>query len=532
MTLLLSTGRSCLTHSHGITGPTDARDALSLIGSIVDGRYLVESVVGQGGFGIVYRARHRTLESPVALKVLRLPHRMTGSERDAFAKRFLQEGKLLFRLGSMHPGFVRVFEAGILSVDSEEVIPYLAMDWLDGEALDRQLQRMRAANVPAVSLGTALLLMSAIVESTATAHALGVAHLDIKPGNIFLCRQGSHLYPRLLDFGIAKMMRTNPELPDCSEPVYRGPRAMTPAYAAPEQWQSDLGPTGPWTDVHALALTFVELLTGERVFRGQTRSELQALCLAARRPTPHALGCELPTRVERIFQRALSLEPQNRYPNARAFWRQLCAAANFTPNSSLSVSLERFKLLRDPQNVTGTFDRGDPTALSQLFSESVYGNIARAIAEAPPRLSALQGLRSPTVLVIAGLCAIGAAAAAVTLSASRSKQPSPAVGSTPPHLTATTQLAQPVRNSGLMLSSLADPQIESPDRAQSVVKAPTDREQTPSKRSVVREPRPVNPNHAPEHTVPKAVTRAEAIPAATPPQITDLLHSNALSERN
>lgn len=544
MTILLSSDRSCLTHSHGSTGPADERDALSLIGRIVDGRYLVESVVGQGGFGIVYRVRHLRLDSPVALKVLRLPHRMTETERDAFAKRFLQEGKLLFRLGSMHPGFVRVFEAGILSAHSEEVVPYLAMDWLDGEALDRQLQRMRAAKMPPLELCTALSLMSAIVESTATAHALGVAHLDIKPGNIFLSQQGNHLYPRLLDFGIAKMMRANPVLTDCSEVVFRGPRAMTPAYAAPEQWQSDLGPTGPWTDVHALALTLVELLTGERVFKGQSRSELQTLCLAPQRPTPHALGCQLPASVERVFQRALNMEPRSRYPNARGFWRELCAAADFTPNSSLSISSERFRLLRDPQNAAGTPGPVDPTALSQLFSESVYGNIVRAIAEEPQRQNTLQRLRSPTMIAIVGLCGLGAAAATVAFSGTRSPKPSTPVVSTPAPTTAAPRVAPPplksaissyssvaIPKSGLVLSSLADKQTEPTGRAELRVQVPPNTQEA-RKRALVRESQPVAPNTTASRAASNANPRSTDDAAGEQSGAADLLHSNALRQRN
>jgi serine/threonine-protein kinase len=300
----------------------------------------------------------------------------------------------------MHPGFVRVFEAGILSGETDDVVPYLAMDWLDGEALDRQLQRMRAAQMPPLDLTAALSLMSAIVESAATAHSLGVAHLDIKPGNIFLSQRGSHVYPRLLDFGIAKMMRANPALADCSAFAARGPRAMTPAYAAPEQWLSDLGPTGPWTDVHALALTLVELLTGERAFKGHSQPQLQAACLATERPTPATFGCRIPARVERVFRRALSLEPRSRFPNARGFWRELCAAADFTPNSSLFVSNERFKLLPDEQSASSTSNSVDPTALSQLFSESCYGNIVRAIAQETSRQTAWRRLGSPKTITL------------------------------------------------------------------------------------------------------------------------------------
>jgi serine/threonine-protein kinase len=531
MTVLLTSDWSSSTNSLGRSGPGDFRDSLSLTGTIVDGRYLVESVVGQGGFGIVYRVQHLRLDSPVALKVLRVPHRMTHSERDAFVKRFLQEGKLLFRLGSMHPGFVRVFEAGILSGETDDVVPYLAMDWLDGEALDRQLQRMRAAQMPPLDLTAALSLMSAIVESAATAHSLGVAHLDIKPGNIFLSQRGSHVYPRLLDFGIAKMMRANPALADCSAFAARGPRAMTPAYAAPEQWLSDLGPTGPWTDVHALALTLVELLTGERAFKGHSQPQLQAACLATERPTPATFGCRIPARVERVFRRALSLEPRSRFPNARGFWRELCAAADFTPNSSLFVSNERFKLLPDEQSASSTSNSVDPTALSQLFSESCYGNIVRAIAQETSRQTAWRRLGSPKTITTVGLSVAAAALSVLALSRPGSAD---RIGSE--HAAARTE---PLASPRLTLSALPDgPRIVKVAASSSPQPPRAADRQTDSELPAASKPAARRELGASGAGIPSSTVVSKRQPAPdskateTASDEADLLHSNALRQRN
>src|SRR3982751_4565027 len=114
------------------TGP-DAGEAdhLHLSGSVIDGRYLVERLVGSGGFGLVYRATHLHFASPVAIKVLRIPPLCGREERERFVARFSEEGRLAFNLGARHPGIVRIHEAGMVETRGGELTPYLAMEWLD-----------------------------------------------------------------------------------------------------------------------------------------------------------------------------------------------------------------------------------------------------------------------------------------------------------------------------------------------------------------------------------------------------------------
>jgi len=306
-------------------------DPFGISDTVVDGRYRVGRVVGQGGFGVVYRAQHLGFESPIALKVLKLPEEWSSARREARLASFQREGRMLFELSHLHPSIVRAFETGTIRGRDGSLAPYLALEWLEGASLDRELRSRRALGVPPLSLEEALALLRAPAEGLARAHAKGIAHRDIKPGNLFISTRDGEQSVKILDFGIAKLVD---DTFDASDPFFSTTTAtasFTPLYAAPEQWLETLGATGTWTDVHALALVAVELVTGRAPFGGQERGELMAACLASRRPTPAARGVALPLPVEDVLARALAVEPEARFPNAGAFWAALCAAAEWRP---------------------------------------------------------------------------------------------------------------------------------------------------------------------------------------------------------
>jgi len=184
-------------------------------------------------------------------------------------------------------------------------------------------------------------LLAPIAEALSLAHARGVVHCDVKPANVILVRdavdQGARC--KLLDFGIAR----------AAWGVARGAagvvrRACTPGYAAPEQLEPTLGPTGPWTDVFALALVVVELLCGRQALRGDCVAILAAqACDPERRPTPRALGAWVADDVEAVFERALEVDPLKRYADAGIFWKALerVAAADATDPDNLPIPLRR-----------------------------------------------------------------------------------------------------------------------------------------------------------------------------------------------
>ncbi|HVW26531.1 MAG TPA: protein kinase [Polyangiaceae bacterium] len=302
--------------------PPGYDDPLNLAGAIIDHRYLVERLAGKGGFGLVYRATHLRFESPVAIKVLRIPPHCEGRERERIVARFANEGKVAFNLGALHPGIVRVFETGTLPDHVAELTPYLAMEWLDGAPL-AQLVAERAAPM---GLSDTLDLLEVAVQGLAAAHAASVAHCDIKPANIFICSRDARRVTKLVDFGLAEVVTWT--VTASRSTANAGGGAFTQAYAAPEQWTSQLGRTGPWTDVHALALLCAELLSGRRAFPENDPRKLMASCLDDdRRPTPARLGAPQNVAVERVFEKALAVSPRARFCDAGEFWQELRRAA-------------------------------------------------------------------------------------------------------------------------------------------------------------------------------------------------------------
>lgn len=310
-------------------------DPFGLVGAIVDGRYRVLRVVGQGGFGVVYRAQHLGFDSPMALKLLKLPDECSSPRREARIVSFQREGRVLFELSHLHASVLRAHETGTIRGRDGSLAPYLALEWLDGVSLAAELKARRGGASATWPLHSALELLHGPAEALAIAHARGIAHRDVKPANLFIAIRDGEQCVKILDFGIAKLVvDTAADTTEHAAQPLASTASFTPLYAAPEQWVTERGATGAWTDVHALALVLVEMLGGRQPFWGSEPAELMVSCLNPRRPTPAALGVDVSAEVEAVFARALALEPRDRYPEVGAFWGALAAAACWSPAES------------------------------------------------------------------------------------------------------------------------------------------------------------------------------------------------------
>ena len=295
------------------------------MGETVAGCFLVERGVAEGGFGVVYQARHLELERAVALKVLK-PPAASGPVADAFQHSFEAEARTMARL--QHPNIVSVYDFGVAIRPSGAPIHWIALQWLEGRTLDAMLLERRLGSMPPLEPAAALALLRPVMEGITFAHQSGVVHRDLKPANIFLHEQAGRQVPKVLDFGIARMMAPDKEAAGSgTSATTRGFRVFSPDYAAPEQVSH--GRTGPWTDVHALGLLLTELLTGEPPYgTASSESDLEGRferVLSLQRPTPGSKGVGVGSW-ERVLVKALARRGADRFPDADALLEALESA--------------------------------------------------------------------------------------------------------------------------------------------------------------------------------------------------------------
>ncbi len=266
---------------------SDIRAQGSLIGSKLGG-YQVEALIGRGAMGSVYLARDTKLNRHIALKVLLGSLARTPS----IVKQFHQEAQSAAPLN--HPNIVRIYSAGV-----EAGTPYIAMEFVDGEPLDRFLKRKGKVN-----WDVALHIGAQVALALDCAHQHGIIHRDVKPSNILLDRKGG---VRLTDFGIARMQSR--------DGASGGPVVGTPQYMSPEQLTG--GDIGPASDLFALGVTMYQMISGEMPFRGESSMALvRSIC----EDTPvrlNKLDESVPDDVARLVAYLIEKEPSGRPASAK-----------------------------------------------------------------------------------------------------------------------------------------------------------------------------------------------------------------------
>ena len=283
-------------------------------GTIIDGRYRIDREVGSGGFATVFAAQHLSLDAPVAVKVLRLFPEDSAARRKALLESFLDEAKMVTRL--RHDNVVRTLDQGVHRPSGSDFgLPYVVLEWCGDASLASFLG---ARHGRALDLSEALELFDALASGVAHAHQHGIAHRDLKPANVMLAHDArGRPVPRIIDFGIGKLFEVDRDAGGTMSMTSSASK-YTPAYAAPEQ----LGrlATGPWTDVHALGLIFVELVSGRPPYE---RSALGAI--DPNRPTPKSFGVDVGA-IEPVIARAVALDPRDRFRDAGELLSALRAA--------------------------------------------------------------------------------------------------------------------------------------------------------------------------------------------------------------
>jgi serine/threonine protein kinase len=314
----------------------DLEDPFALVGTTLDGQYRADQVVGEGGYGVVYRGWHVSLEQPIAIKALKVMSAEDRAVQDALFAKFKDEAKLLYTLSQESLNIVRSMDFGAVTTASGAWAPYMVLEWLQGRSLADDLAQRRRARMGGRTLDEALALLEPAAEGLTIAHRRRVAHRDIKPANFFLLDSAPGAPPRVkvLDFGIAKIIR------DGEGPGTRSPFAsFTWLYAAPEQLDPRVGQSGLATDVYSFALLLSELLTDRVPTEGRdVVSLLRAAIDPTVRPTPRQRGATVPDGIEVACRRALAVDPKARFASIAELWAALSAARRPTLPPSLGAA--------------------------------------------------------------------------------------------------------------------------------------------------------------------------------------------------
>jgi len=376
-----------------------AEDVFGIVGSVIASVYHVESVVAEGGFGVVYRAHHGGFRAPVALKLLKVPTQ-DAEQQAAFLELFRSEAELLFRLSASLPTVVRALHVDAFTSKDGRFVPYLVLEWLEGMTLEALIAERRRANLPPVSLRKLVRLLTPVARALERAHnftgpegRISIVHRDLKPENLFVAQVAGEEVLKILDFGIGKVKSVASQVAGRVSQDGSSALAFTPAYGAPEQWAPrHYGQTGPWTDVWGLSLCLVEVMLGRTVIEGEPATMMGIALDPKRRPTPRAEGIEVPDAVEAVFARALALDPRARQPHAGIFWDELVAALEQPHPSAQAQTLELDDLEFDPSSAR----RSVPAAerVSTPYRVPLAPATRGAVARSPGGMPAPGSLRT------------------------------------------------------------------------------------------------------------------------------------------
>ena len=258
-------------------------------GSTLVGKYLVDALIGEGGMGVVLKARHLDLDEHVAIKCL-LPEMM---ERKDIESRFMREARAAVKLKGEH--VARVIDVGRL----ENRVPYIVMEYLDGADLNAIIKH-HGAQDPQVAVDLILQACEAIAE----AHSIGIIHRDIKASNFFIIQPpGTQPTLKVLDFGIATAPEGTSDLTSTQSVI------GTPAYMAPEQMRSSRT-ADVRSDIWSIGVVLYELLEGDRPFRSEVYSDL---CLKVGMDPPAPFQRAIPDGLQAIVYKCLEKQVERRY---------------------------------------------------------------------------------------------------------------------------------------------------------------------------------------------------------------------------
>jgi serine/threonine-protein kinase len=274
-----------------------------LLGSTIDGRYVIEALLGQGGMGFVYAARHAIIDKRVAIKVLR----KEAAQDETAAQRFIAEAKAASKIG--HQNIVDITDFGVLP----DGHAYFVMEYLDGPTLAMLVQQL--GQLPPLR---AIGITVQIARGLHAAHNKSIIHRDLKPENVFVLeRDGTPDVVKIVDFGIAKDAKSGRRLTQI------GMVLGTPEYMSPEQATGQ--PTDHRVDMYALGCILYEMLVGDVPFKGEnsTKTLTKHVFELPVPPSQRRPDLNVPPALEAVVMRTIQKKPADRYADLRELMGEL-----------------------------------------------------------------------------------------------------------------------------------------------------------------------------------------------------------------
>lgn len=336
-------------------------DPTSIVGTTLDGQYSIEAMLGKGGMGAVYRARHILLGDRVAIKLL--PPQMRNNAE--WLRRFQREGQAARRF--RHPNAVTVYD---LRTTSEGLI-YLVMEYVEGRTLDQEL-RTRGQFSP----HDALSVIEPVINALNAAHTVGVVHRDIKPENIMIGRAqtGGETTIKILDLGIAKIAAVD-ETAETGALTVAGQLLGTPHYMSPEQWGEIPRDGGQEidgrADIYSLGAVLYQLVSGKRPFIGMTLPEVRREHVNVKPQPLNELVPDVPKAFSNAVMKALSKDRNDRQATAGEFAQGLRAALGISQTEGIAAFQPAIAATESHPSPTNNQDAsGAQTNVNQGFSRT------------------------------------------------------------------------------------------------------------------------------------------------------------------
>lgn len=362
--------------------------------TLVAGKYRLTRLLGKGGMGSVWEGQHISLGTRVAVKFIESDYINSQEARS----RFVNEARAAATLSSKH--VVKVFDHGVM----DDGRPYIVMEFLNGEPLDRRLERLQRLPLP----DTAKIVVG-VARALTRAHQSGIVHRDLKPENVFLVwdEEDKADLVKVVDFGIAKFTDQSMGI---SSSTRTGSVLGTPFYMSPEQARG-LKSVDYRSDLWSLGVIVFRCVTGQLPFSGEAVGDLLVKLCTAPVPMPSSVLAGLPPTFDQFIARALAREPSERFTTAEELSNALCNVANLpATGAQASAGLPLAQMTTMPADI-----RGSSPALAQSGARRALG--AADLTGAPTYSTLAPGGsrgKKVAVVLVAAAAAVGVAALIAT----------------------------------------------------------------------------------------------------------------------